>query len=390
MSQSRKETIIAGYIPLLDSALLVAAARLGFAEEQNIELKLVRETSWANIRDRIAVGHFDVAHMLGPMPIAASLNITSLAVPMQAAMTLGLGGNAITVSNRLWDEMKAAGVTEDMSSAEKAASLKQIVGSRKKTNGAPLRFAVVHPFSGHAYELRYWLASAGVHPDRDIEINILPPTLMPDALSVGQIDGYCVGEPWNTVAVQAGTGRIVTHKQEIWPSSPEKVLGVTRKWAAENPDLLTRLIRALVASADWCGQRENLPKLASLLAAEEFLNCDAAACLPALTGELLLAKDGPMQKVDFLTLSGTQALMPRAAHGLWLYSQMVRWGQADYEDGALAVVRDTYSSDLFRTAMDMPPRQPEDVVRELTFFDGGTFELDRIDAYIQQFPLRQE
>lgn len=388
MSTRSSDTVIAGYIPLLDSALLVAAARLGFAEEEGIDLQLVRETSWANIRDRISVGHFDVAHMLGPMPIAASLNITSLAVPMRVPMALGLGGNAITVSCAIWDQMSAAGAGEEGDPTSTGAALAQVIAERKTAGGDPLRFGVVHPFSGHAYELRYWLAAAGIDPDADVEITVLPPPLMPDALAVGQIDGYCVGEPWNTAAVHAGTGRIATFKEAIWPASPEKVLGVTESWAERNPDRLDRLVRSLVRSAEWCGNKENAPQLAALLASAEFLDCPANLCLPALTDQMRLTKAGSALDIPFMTFSGPLAHCPRLEHGLWFYSQMVRWGQADFNAADLDIVRDTFSSAIYGRACGMGEQSALRQSQPARFFDQTPFDPDAIEAYVEGFNLK--
>lgn len=320
--------VIAGFIPLLDSAVLVVASEKGFAEEEGIALKLIRETSWANIRDRLAVGHFDVAQMLAPMPIAASLNLTSLSVPMLAPMVLGLGGNAITVSMCLWQDMadERADTVGDPASTGKA--LARVVAARQKGGETLLRFGVVHPFSGHAYELRYWLAAAGLDPDKDVEITVLAPQLMADALSAGQLDGYCVGEPWNTAAVHTGTGRIATYKQAIWPDSPEKVLGVTRRWATAHPATLSALMRAVSRAADWCANPANLSDLAEILAGPDYLACPVDYCRPALTGEMNFGGGVHMSIPDFLTFSGGERAAPSPAQGAWFYQQMVRWGQA--------------------------------------------------------------
>src|SRR5690606_2879201 len=156
-----------------------------------------REISWANIRDRVAVGQFDVAHMLAPMPIAASLGLSPIDLPVIAVMGLSLGGNAITVGADLWHAMRDAGAPADFSPAAVGMALRQVVRQRPQK----LRLAVVHPFSSHNYELRYWLAASGIHPDRDVELMIVPPPLMADALAAGRIDGFCVGEPWGSVAV---------------------------------------------------------------------------------------------------------------------------------------------------------------------------------------------
>jgi len=362
--------VIAGFIPLLDSAVLVAAAEKGFAEEEGIALKLVRETSWANIRDRIAVGHFDVAHMLAPMPIASSLNLTSLAVPTLAPMLLGLGGNAITVSTDLWADMASDGADTEGDPTSTGAALSSVIEARRAAGKPRLHFGVVHPFSGHAYELRYWVAAAGIDPDRDIEISVLAPQLMADALKAGQLDGYCVGEPWNTAAVAAGTGRIATYKQAIWPDSPEKVLGVTRKWADANPRTLAALMRAISRAADWCAVPENVQELAELLSRPDLLACPGEVCLPALAGRMRLGRNTVKQVPDFLTFSGGIKAAPMPAHGKWFYEQMVRWGQTEGSDAALAEVEKIFSPDLYLSALGLR-NVPGDVRIEM--FDGKSF-----------------
>src|SRR3569833_585868 len=173
--------VVAGFMPLLDSVLLVVAREMGLARSEGLDLVLMRESSWANIRDRIAVGHFDVAHMLAPMPIAAALQLTPLAVPVIAPMALGLGGNAVTVSAALWQRLVDVGARDDLDARTTGAALRQVVAH----GGRTLRFAVVHPHSGHNYELRYWLGACGIVPDRDVEILVLPPALMPAALCLG-------------------------------------------------------------------------------------------------------------------------------------------------------------------------------------------------------------
>lgn len=388
MGQGSTDSVVAGFIPLLDSALLVVAATRGFAENQNIDLRLIRETSWANIRDRIAVGHFDVAHMLGPMPIAASLKITTLAVPMKAAMFLGLGGNAITVSSALWADMQAEGADEAGEPGATGLALARLVRKRADAGRPPLRFGVVHPFSGHAYELRYWLAGVGIHPDRDVEISILPPPLMPDALTMHQIDGYCVGEPWNTLSVIGGRGRIVTFKEAIWRASPEKVLGVTDSWAERNPDVLHRLIRALMQAADWCADPANLEDLAGLLAGPEFLDCTPAACLPALRGRLSLGREGPEVEADVFRVSGHEAHCPDPRHGLWFYSQMVRWGQTGFVPAHLPLVRAIYSPDIYAAALGIAPPALRSADPGSRFFDGVPFDEAHVQDYVNGFAIR--
>lgn len=199
------KTLVVGFIPLLDCASLVAAVEKGFAAEEGINIALVRETSWANIRDRVIVGHFDAAHMLGPMALASSLGIGHLKVPMVAPYSMGLGGNAITVSTSLWQHMRDFGAELDAGPAQQVAALASVVKERTSRGLPPLTFGMVYPFSCHNYELRYWFAAGGIDPDRDVRLVVIPPPLLVDALRAGQVDGYCVGEPWNSLAVAAGS-----------------------------------------------------------------------------------------------------------------------------------------------------------------------------------------
>ncbi|MXN66312.1 nitrate transporter [Stappia sp. GBMRC 2046] len=343
--------IIAGFLPLLDSAILVAAREKGFAEGEGVDLSLVRETSWANIRDRMAVGHFHAAQMLAPMPIASNLGLTPLAVPLAAPMVLGLGGNAITVSNALWARMAEAGATPDLDPASTGKALKSIIAERASTGEARLRFAVVHPHSGHNYELRYWLAACGIDPDEDVEILIAPPPLLPDAMSNGRIDGFCVGEPWNTVAVRAGSGRIATVKARIWRSSPEKVLALHADWMGENEAATHALLRALYRAAAWCGASWNHQELAEILAREDYLGVSPQAIMPALGGQLGLGGGEIAEVRDFFVPFASAATFPWKSHALWFYSQMVRWGQCSFSKDHLETVESSFRPDIYRAAL---------------------------------------
>jgi ABC-type nitrate/sulfonate/bicarbonate transport system substrate-binding protein len=397
--------ITAGFIPLLDSALLVAAKEKGFAAAEGIDLTLVREISWANIRDRLAVGHFQVAHMLGPMPIACNLGLTPLAMRTAVPMALGLGGNAVTVSNALWEKMREAGANADLDPAVTGTALKAAIEERKRRNVAPLRFAVVHPHSGHNYELRYWLSACGIDPDRDIEIVIVPPPLMAEALGTGSIDGYCVGEPWNTAAVLAGHGRIATVKAAIWRSSPEKVLGVEERWAAANPDALSALLRALYHAARWCSDGANRHELAALMAGPAYLARPAEWTLPALSGHLQLGGGNARTVDDFFLPFAKAATFPWKSHALWFYTQMVRWGQVEHNARNANLARETYRPDLYRAALKplgaaLPTSNAkvEGALKMATpvgsagaslvlgpdgFFDGKIFDPDEIGAYVE-------
>jgi NitT/TauT family transport system ATP-binding protein len=263
--------LVIGFIPLLDCASIVVAAERGFAADEGLDLTLVRETSWANIRDRVVIGHFDAAHMLGPMTIAATLGIGHVKVPVIAPFSLGLGGNAITVGLSLWELMTREGAGPGSTPGVLGMALKRVVAARERERLDPLTFGMVYPFSCHNYELRYWLAAAGIDPDRDVRLVVIPPPFLVDAMRAGQIDGFCVGEPWNSVAVDAGVGAIVAPTTAIWPLSPEKVLGCRAEWAEHYPEQLTALVRALHRASLWTERAENHADLARLLSEPRYV-----------------------------------------------------------------------------------------------------------------------
>ena len=374
--------VTAGFLPLLDSLLLVVAREKGLAAAQGIDLALVRETSWANIRDRVAVGHFDVAHMLGPMPIAANLGLSPIAVPIIAPMTLGLGGNAITVSTGLWQRMLDAGAPGSIDPGPAGAALRKVMG----TGGPRLRFAVTHPHSGHNYELRYWLAASGIAPDRDVDIAILPPPLMADALAAGTIDGYCVGEPWNSAGVASGAGRIVTVKARIWADSPDKVLGAGERWAMENPEALAALLRALYAASLWCADAANHAEAAAILGGPAYLDLPSDLLLRGLSGRLELMRGESVRVGDFYVPHALSATFPWVTHALWYYSQMVRWGDVLHSTANAGRAAGTYRPDLYRAAIApfgaALPTGDSKVLEPGIFFDNIAFDPDGLDSYI--------
>jgi ABC-type nitrate/sulfonate/bicarbonate transport system substrate-binding protein len=396
--------ITVGFVPLLDSAVLIAAQEMGFAETEGLAFSLVRETSWANIRDRVAIGHFDVAHMLGPMPLSANLGLTPLDTPLIAPMALGLGGNAITVSNDLWADMAAARAPADGSARGTGLALASVIAERSKAGLPRLRFAVVHRESGHNYELRYWLAASGIDPDRDIEIVIVPPPFQPDALAARRTDAFCVGEPFGSVAVARGIGRIVTTKSAIWRLSPEKVLGTRAAWVARYPEQLAAVIRAVTRAARWCGDPESRSQLASILSRENYLNLPAELLLRPLSGTMLLAEGQELHVDEFFVPFLRAANFPWTSHAMWFYSQMVRWGQVEHTPENAAKARASYRPDLYRAALtgqgiSVPSANAkiEGALTEPTvvgalggtltlgpdgFFDGELFDLDRLNDYI--------
>lgn len=399
--------VVLGFIPLLDCAPLVAAAEKGFAADEGIELMLVRETSWANIRDRVVVGHFDAAHMLGPMAIASSLGIGHLQVPMAAPIALGLGGNAITVASSLWEQLSARATSLD-DPAALGLALRTAVTQRARDPQAPLTFAMVYPFSCHNYELRYWLAAAGIDPDHEVRLVVLPPPLLVDAMREGQIDGFCVGEPWNSLAVSVGVGCIAMPTTAIWRLSPEKVLGCRLEWAERFPDRTAALIRAVYRGAQWCEHPDHHAELAQLLCQPKYIGAPADVLLQGLSGRLRQTSDGDVRTHDDSYVLTRQAgTFPWISHAGWFYSQMVRWGQTKYSATQADLACRTYRPDLYRSALAplhvniplvdtkvegaaataLPASHGALTYGPDGFFDGRRFDPAQIEHYVAQFAV---
>jgi NitT/TauT family transport system ATP-binding protein len=380
-------TTVVGFIPLMDCAPLAVAVEKGFAAGEGLDLRLVRETSWANIRDRVVVGHFDAAHMLGPMAIASTLGIGHLKVPMAAPLSLGLGGNAITVSLRVWDLMMAEGAALSAGPRALGEALRNVVRARERANKPPFTFAMVYPFSAHNYELRYWLAASGIDPDRDVRLVVIPPPLLVDAMREGQIDGFCVGEPWNSVAVSVGVGCIALPTTAIWKQSPEKVLGCRLEWTQRYPDRVQALVRSLYKAALWCEQPENHSELARLLAEPRFVGAPAEILLRGLSNRLCLQRGEEVERLDGFYLPASHAAtFPWVSHALWFYSQMVRWGQVAFDPEHVAQVRATYRPDLYRLALDRTTNVPSADTKLDELFDGVRFDSDDLPGYLAALP----
>jgi NitT/TauT family transport system ATP-binding protein len=386
----------AGFIPLVDASVLIAAAEFGFAAREGIQLDLVKDVSWANIRDRLAFRQFDVAHMLAPMPVASALGLGSNPSPSIAPFSLGRGGNAITLSLRLYRRMQEmAGLAGQEDALTNAKALKLVIDDMRKKGEALPVLGMTYPFSSHNYELRYWLAAGGIHPDTDVKLVVVPPPMTSDALSAGAIDGFCVGAPWNMVAVSRELGRIVAVKQDIWPSSPEKVLGTRPEWAEQNPETLSRLIVALDRAASWCDIQDNRRDLAQLLAEPRYLDVPFDILYPVLMGRFTIDPVGNRRTVpDYFTFHRGGANFPWISQAQWLFSQMVRWGQVGYSPESQGQVASAFRPDIYRNALgsdaDIPAGDTriEGNANGDGFIDGAVFNPEDISGYIAGSAIR--
>lgn len=340
-----------GYVPLSDAAVLIAAAERGFAEAEGLEIELVREVSWANIRDKLILGHFDAAHMLAPFAIATSLGLGHLRVPLIAPFALNLNGNAITISSELFLEMVTHLGRAPEGPVEAAKALAGIVARRRATGGEPLTFGMVFSFSTHHYLLRHWLRLGGVDPERDVHLVVVPPPYMAESLRSGLLHGFCVGSPWNSLAVDANVGRIVALGVDIARQAPEKVLALPEETAARDPDLVYRLVRSLRRAASWCEEKGNRRNLAHLLANPRLLGLQEHIIRDTLEGDLRIAPNGlRLADPDFLVLGRATTNRPDSRHAKWLYAEMVLAGQTPFSDDAFRAAASVYRPDIYDRA----------------------------------------
>src|SRR6201992_401572 len=252
-----------GFIPLVDAAALIVAVDKGFAAAEGLDVTLVREVSWSNVRDKLNIGLFDAAHLLAPVAIASSLGLGHVKVPIVASFNLGLNGNAITVSPALHAALMAEIDGDPFDPMVTAMALSRVVAARRISGAELLTFGMTFPFSTHNYQLRFWMAAGGVDPDEDVRLVVLPPPYMVDSLRSGHVDAFCVGAPWNSVAVDLGVGHILHFVSDVLVRAAEKVLAVRQSWSERNPDVVASLVRATARGASFV--EENREETARIL-----------------------------------------------------------------------------------------------------------------------------
>ncbi len=366
------ERLRVGYLPLLDAALLLVADRVGFARERGLELELVRETSWANIRDKLAVGYFDAAHMLAPAAIACSLGLGQIRAPLVAPISLGLNGNAITVSHAFY-KLLSTHADGDMGDPFVSARALVDVVAGKRARGEPLPvFAHVFPFSSHHYQLRIWLKAGGLDPDHDVGMVVLPPPFMVRGLEQGQVDGFCVGAPWNSVAVESNAGVILHLGRDIVRNCPEKVLTMRKEWAIANGSACEALLASIRDAAIWCADGAHRQELSETLYEQVASSTGQDVIARILGGEMRLGNGASRFAPDYLNISPA-ATSPHREQALWLYAQMVAAGQADFSD---------------EQARDVAAIFPEqtgamDAAALPVAFAGPSFEPESLKAYAE-------
>ncbi len=309
----------------------------------------MRDVSWATVLDRLLYGHTDAAHLVAPLAIATTLGRGRPAQPLSVPFVLGLNGNAVTMQPQIAARVCPAHRLGDP--AQVGALLRGVVGERLAA-GRPMRFGVVHRYSSHNYMLRYWLAGCGIVPDRDVEVTTIAPPFCADALEQGEVDAICVGEPWNSVAVERGAGAIVLATAQIWRRGVEKVLTLRERVLDERREAVEALIRALVRAAAHFINPANHAANAAILARGDYLDGNAELIRRAIADRLLLRRgDDPVHCPDFMFQYREAATFPWVSQAEWLYTQMVRWDGLALEPLAAARAARVFRPDVYRSAL---------------------------------------
>jgi NitT/TauT family transport system ATP-binding protein len=385
------ERLRIGFIPLVDAAALIVAVDKGFAAEQGLDVELIREVSWSNVRDKLNIGLFDAAHLLAPVAIASSLGLGHVKVPIITAFGLGLNGNAITVSPALHAALKQAADGDIADPMVSARALARVVMERKARGEDPLTFGMTFPYSTHNYQLRFWMAAGGVDPDQDVRLIVLPPPYMVESLANQHVDAFCVGAPWNSVAVDLGIGHILHFVSEILQRAAEKVLAVRARWAQDHPDVFRRLIRAHGRAVAFIEDAGNHEEVARILSAPERIGVAPEVIRRTLDGRLKVSPDGAYRSGDrYLMIGRNNASRPDPVQAAWLYAQMVRWGQALMSSENLAAAVATFRPDLYDEILGangtLPPSEPADRVGAFT---GPAFDPKDISAHLEVWKIRR-
>jgi ABC-type nitrate/sulfonate/bicarbonate transport system substrate-binding protein len=376
-----------GFIPLIDAASLIVAVDKGFAKAEGLDVTLVREVSWSNVRDKLNIGMFDAAHLLAPVAIASSLGLGHVKVPIVVPFTLNLNGNAITVSPALHEQISANLKGDLADPLATAQALARVLAARRSRGEAPLIFGMTFPYSTHNYQLRFWMAAGGVDPDEDVQLVVLPPPFMVGSLASGHVDGFCVGAPWNAVAVDRGIGRILHFGPDILQSAVEKVLAMRGRWAEENPDTVAALIRAHQKAAEFIEEPGNRDEVSALLARPDRVDAEAGIIRTVLEGRLVQATGAsPRASSNYISFARNGAARPDPTQAAWLYAQMVRWGQAPFSAEAQQIAETVFRPDLYDAALGLAVHA--NVTGDaIGAFAGPPFDPGNIAAHLASFEI---
>ena len=420
VAAAEKEELKFGFIKLTDMAPLAIAYEKGYFEDEGLYVTLEPQANWKVLLDRVIDGELDGAHMLAGQPLGATIGFGTQS-HIVTAFSMDLNGNAITVSNKVWKEMKKHVPHKAGKPLHpiKADALKPVI-AKYKAEGKPFKMGMVFPVSTHNYELRYWLAAGGIHPGyyaphkgdssgtlkADTLLSVTPPPQMPSTMEAGTIDGYCVGEPWNQQAVFKGIGVPVVTDYEIWKDNPEKVFGVSKKWADKNPNTHIRVVKAMIRAAQWldANNNANRPEAVKILSKSQYVGADYDVIANSMTGTFEYEKGDKRKVPDFNVFFRYNATYPYYSDAIWYLTQMRRWGQiSEYKSDSWykEIAKKVYRPDIYAAAAkeliaegkvqakDFPDLKTESGFRkpQKHFIDNITYDGSKPNAYLKKFKI---
>jgi nitrate/nitrite transport system substrate-binding protein len=370
-----KTEIKVGFIPLTDCASVVLAATEGFDKKYGIKIIPSKEASWAAVRDKLINGELDAAHVLYGLVYGVHLGVAGPKKDMAVLMTINQNGQGITLSNQL----KEKGVKD-------GASLKAFIDKEKRD----YTFAQTFPTGTHAMWLYYWLASFGINPIKDVKTITVPPPQMVANMRVGNMDGYCVGEPWNARAIFDKIGFSAATSQDVWKDHPEKVLGTTGEWAAKNPNSARALIAAVLDASRYIDTMANRSKVASIIADKSYVNTAVEVIDGRLNGKYENGMGKTWQDPNLMRFFNDGAVTyPYVSDGMWFLTQHKRWGLMKDDPDYLAVARAINKTDLYaQGAAAAKVTVPKDAMRSSTLIDGAKWDGKDPKAYAASFKVR--
>ncbi|TDT46240.1 nitrate/nitrite transport system substrate-binding protein [Maribacter spongiicola] len=414
MLDIEKPQLTFGFIKLTDMAPLAIAKEKGFFEEEGLFVSVEAQSNWKNVLDRVIDGQLDGSHMLAGQPIAAGAGFGRQA-ELVTPFSMDLNGNGITVSNDVWSKMKP-NVPADSDGKPihpiKADALKPVITSYKN-EGKPFKMGMVFPVSTHNYELRYWLAAAGIHPgmytadnvqgqiDAEVLLSVTPPPQMPATLESGTIYGYCVGEPWNQQAVFKGIGVPVTTNYDIWKNNPEKVFVMTKEFVEQNPNTAIAVTKALIRAGKWLDEPTNRAEAVEILSMSQYVGAPKEVLANSMTGTFEFEKGDKREMPDFNVFYKYNATYPFYSDGIWFLTQMRRWGQipeSKSSDWYASTIKDIYRPDIWKKAADLlvaegqiPAADVPDTdgykAATADFIDGTSYDAKDPIGYINSFSI---
>jgi len=415
-----KEDLKFGFIKLTDMVPLAIAKEKGFFEDEGLYVELEAQANWKILLDRVITGELDGAHMLSGQPLGATIGFGTEA-EIVTAFVMDLNGNACTVSNNVWEQMKPHIQIKDGEPVHpiSSAALKPVVESSRNA-GQAFRMGMVFPVSTHNYELRYWLAAGGIHPgyyaphkgdtagtlQGDVQISVTPPPQMPSTLEAGTIHGYCVGEPWNQQAVFRNIGVPVVTDYAIRKNMSEKVFGVSAQWAEANPNTHKAVVKALIRAGKWLDEENNRNRqeAARIISRPHYVGADYEVIANSMTGIFEYEKGDKREEPDFNVFFRYHATYPYYSDAVWYLTQMRRWGQISEQkpdSWYMDMAKKVFRPDIYQAAAkeliiegkmragDFPDFASESGFRapSAEFIDSISFDGRKPNDYLKNFQI---